>query len=454
MTRSPLTLAASVSAALPGIVLVSTSALTTGESGRYDSAAVGLADGRRAVVRVPVDASAASDLAAEALALRALTAGARALLPFRAPEVLGETVIGETRALVTDMLPGYRVDSAHIPEGPGVATSIGAALAALHALPASVVRAEGLPVRTPEQVRQGVGALVERATDTRRLPAALATRWRRAADDDELWRFESCVVLGDASALSFLLEDRADVPTVAGVLGWQSFSVGDPAVDLHWVAGASAAADDIFAAYAAASDRAPDANLRTRARLYAELEFAKWLLHGHDQHRPEIVDDAVALLSALVDGLGSSASRLQAAAPAGVEGALAVLADGTPVPAQTEDGASTSMQTDAYDPEMVSLFEASVRERGDTAPTSAVGGLAAPARVEAQDAAPSTSADETAPIDLSGWADAHHPAETVADARGSSDGPPTGTDPSPDEATEAARASRAAFQRWARSASE
>jgi hypothetical protein len=37
--------------------------------------------------------------------------------------------------------------------------------------------------------------------------------------------------------------------------------------------------------------------------LYAELELAKWLLHGTDLRSTEIVDDAVAMLSGLVDSV-------------------------------------------------------------------------------------------------------------------------------------------------------
>ena len=104
-------------------------------------------------------------------ALRALTPGVRGLLPFRAPELLGEAGLGDARAVVVDFLPGYRVDAAHLPPGRGAATSIGEALAALHALPLSIVRTEGLPVRTPQQVRDDVARLVDRAEATRRAPA-------------------------------------------------------------------------------------------------------------------------------------------------------------------------------------------------------------------------------------------------------------------------------------------
>ncbi len=55
----------------------------------------------------------------------------------RAPELLGEAGLGDSRVVVVDFLPGYRVDAAHLPPGRGAATSLGGALAALHALPAS-----------------------------------------------------------------------------------------------------------------------------------------------------------------------------------------------------------------------------------------------------------------------------------------------------------------------------
>ena len=85
MARSPFTLAASVTSALPQAGVVAVGALTEGTAGRYDSALVDLSDGRRVVARVPADADAASEILAETRALRALTAGVRALLPFRPP---------------------------------------------------------------------------------------------------------------------------------------------------------------------------------------------------------------------------------------------------------------------------------------------------------------------------------------------------------------------------------
>lgn len=418
MARSPLTLAASVTSALPRVGVVGVGALTEGATGRYDTAVADLDDGRRVVVRVPAAASAAEELAAEARALRALTPGVRGLLPFRAPELLGETGLGGSRVVVVDFLPGYRVDAVHLPPGRGAATSLGAALAALHALPHSVVKTEGLPARTPQQVRADAGRLIDRATATRRLPMSLAARWHRAVDSDDLWRFESAVVLGGAGAASFLFEDLDGVPTVTGLLEWHGLSIGDPATDLQWLASAPEAAEDVYASYVAASGRAPDSRARERARLYAELEFAKWLVHGHDEGREDIVADAVDLLESLAGGV--STDDIVPREGLGVDDAIALLERMPEASAPTVD---TSMHTDAYDPEELAQW---VTDDVDLPDTDA-------------DAGPDAGPDDlsTAPIQL--------PVPAAAGARAE---PGSGSADGLDAAAEAERASEAALRRW------
>src|SRR5690606_32028639 len=149
----------------------------------------------------------------------------------------------EGHALVTDLLPGYQIEAAHLPPGPGAAESVGRALASVHALPGSVVRDEGLPVRTAEEIPADTTAPLDRAESTGRVPAALRQRWRDALATDDLWRFESTVILGGASATSFLFQDmpyadERSAPVVTGLLDWHGLSVGDPATDLRWLASA------------------------------------------------------------------------------------------------------------------------------------------------------------------------------------------------------------------------
>ncbi|MEV8239085.1 aminoglycoside phosphotransferase [Microbacterium testaceum] len=468
MARSPLTLAASVTAALPRIGVTRVGALTENAAGRFDAALVHLDDGRTAVVRRPSAEEFASDLAAESRALHALTPGVRALLPFAVPEVLGENGSGIDRVLVTTHLEGYRIDPAHLPKGPGYAPAIGGAFAAIHALPVSIVRTDGLPVRSPEQVRDDTARLLDRADGTDRVPDGLMLRWRQALREDELWRFESAVVLGGATSSSILLEDDDDeIPHVTGVLEWSGLSVGDPAVDLRWLASAPLAADDVFAGYTAAGDRSPDALLRERARLYAELEFARWLVHGYDAGDAAVVSDAVALLEALVEGVRGD--HIVADSRTDIDDALALVEK---VPPAVIGGVDTSMQTDAYDPEALSLYLSAERDR-----EAAAAGLAAALAdddfprgttpPDAVDLPPALSEEPgpTAPIDLDGWTDA--PWRTDRSDAESSDQDAPGLDVRGDTAAaddadaaaaddavghddeeDAARASRAALRRW------
>jgi hypothetical protein len=184
-------------------------------------------------------------------------------------------------------------------------------------------------------------------------------RWREALEDDRLWAYESAVCLGGTQSTSFVLaDDVAGAPHVVGMLDWQGLSIDDPALDLRWVASAPDAADDVFEAYATMAHRAPDAALRIRARLHAELEFAHWLVHCLESHRDEDLKDAVALLESLSEGLRDD--RLLAGFgqdSSDVDGALAAIGK---VPETRQTAVDTSMQTDAYDPSQLSL-DAEVR---------------------------------------------------------------------------------------------
>lgn len=470
MARSPFTLVAAVTAAVPGAEVTGARALTADGDGRFDSAVATLADGNELVIRVAADDAAALELAEEALALRALTAGAREMLTFRVPTALGETRVGDARALVTDLMPGFQIEAAHIPAGRGAAPSIGEAIAAVHSLPPSVVRSAGLSVRDAAAVRAETEQLVDRASATGRVPARLSARWRDAVADDDLWRFASAVTLGGVQSLSFLFEDDPqDGPQVVAVLGWRGLTVGDPAEDLGWLSGAPDAAADVLAAYSAASQRAADDALQVRARLHAELEFARWLVHGDELRRPDIVDDAAALLESLSAGLRSDDLRVVAAYTGGVDSALDVL-DRVPDTAAT--AIDTSMQTDAYRPEDLWQDDRDGDEVGDDAEDANESSAAGTADEDAPDAgspdaaARADSPDAGAGASHASWEEPTQDLTEISGVRGSSHGAGDSPMPDPrtepgqpgpadvDSAEEAQRAARAALQRWTRSDSE
>ncbi|APF33191.1 aminoglycoside phosphotransferase [Microbacterium paludicola] len=420
MARSPFTLAASVSSALPGAAVVAAAELTERADGRYDSALVTLEDGRRVVVRVPVDVDADLELVADTRALRALTPGVRGLLPFEAPTVLGTARMGGVTAVVQEYVPGYRVEAGHIPPGRGAAWSLGSAIARVHALPHAVARDAGLRTRTSAEVRQDAERLLDRAEATGSLPFGLLRRWSTALGEDRLWRFEATITLGGVDPGRFVLSDTPAGPTVTGLLAWHGLGVGDPAEDLRWLASAPDARDDVLAAYAEAAHHTPDAALAARSRLYAELEFARWLAHGHETGAERVVEDAVALLSALDEGVRDE--PLLPEDYSTVDDALELLGR-TPTAVTAGD---TSMQTDTYDPALLAAYLADQ----DTAEQADI---------------------ETIPIDLSDWT----PDGASSDRRGDTGAAPTVPASAPDGSSaddtddpEHAEAARNALRRW------
>lgn len=353
MARSPLTLAAAATAAVPGVEIIEVTGLTTDEGGRNDSAMATLADGRRIVIRHPQDDVADAELAAEALALRALSDGVRALLSFQVPEFLGAAPLGGGRLFVTTFIPGYLVDAPHIPGGRGVATSLGASLAAVHALPTAVVRGAGLPSRTAAEVRADARRVMDESSATGRVPVRLMVRWREVLDDDAMWQFEPTVTLGGVSAAGFVYQDKSGEPAVNGIIDWHGLQVSDPAIDLQFLQSAPEASDTVYAAYTDATNRAADDLLPTRARLHSELEFAKWLLHGRDAHREDIMDDAARMLDELAEDVRHDDLHRRVGGR-GVDDAIAAL-DVVPDTAGLV-AVDTSMQTDTYDPDDLRFY--------------------------------------------------------------------------------------------------
>ncbi|HEV7564499.1 MAG: macrolide phosphotransferase [Microbacteriaceae bacterium] len=284
--------------AVPGLDVSGTRSYSTGHQGDYDSALLSGRDGRQLIIRVPTSQGAETEQSADLLALRALTTGIRSRLPFEVPTYAGQAPVGGTRAIVYDFLPGERVSVEAIPAGDGLAVSLGRALAAIHSLPTSFIGEAGLPVLSAPECHSSTASLIETAAGTGLVPVALRDRWRDAANDTSLWQFQPTVINGALSADSLLIDGE----TVVGVLGWSALRVGDPARDLHWMLAMNGdATESALGAYAAGRQIATDRQFTQRAMLYAELEIARWLLHGREIHNTEIVDDAVQMLDGLVD---------------------------------------------------------------------------------------------------------------------------------------------------------
>jgi aminoglycoside phosphotransferase (APT) family kinase protein len=347
MARPSLTLAALATAAVPGLEVSAVRLHRRGEHGAVDSAVIATTDGRELIIRLPTSQAAESEQSADLVALRALTTGVRARLPFAVPAYVGQAPFSGTRALVYDFLPGEVHPADELTADASLATSVGRAIAAVHSLPTSFVGEAGLPHSSAAEARAAAIALITRAADTGRLPAALLRRWEEATDDGSLWQFASTVVNGSLTAESFLIDgDR-----VSAIIGWSGLRVGDPARDLHWLLSARGeAAETAFAEYAAGRRMGSDDALARRSLLYGELELARWLLHGMDSHDPGIVDDAVTLLDGLVTHVHAASTSPLSAQTGPIMAVTDVeqMLDRTPRETVRRDPGSTLL-TDSYD---------------------------------------------------------------------------------------------------------
>jgi aminoglycoside phosphotransferase (APT) family kinase protein len=293
--RSPLTLAALATVAVPGLDAFDVRPVG-GTGGDVDAAVVLGADGRRWVVRAPRTSAAGAALEAETALLRALVGHVDAgRLPFEVPRPTGFVHLPEGgRAMVHPLLPGQPLALELLGPGPGLAADVGRAVAALHQLPESTVEDAGLPVYEAEAYRQRRLSEVDEAARTGRVPGGLLRRWERALEDVAMWRFQPTVVHGDLSTEHVLC--RGD--RLTAVLGWSETKVADPADDLAWllVAAPQEAVDPILEAYNLHRTELRDRHLADRALLAGELALARWLLHGVHTDDPEVVDDATAML--------------------------------------------------------------------------------------------------------------------------------------------------------------
>ncbi|HEY9423224.1 MAG TPA: phosphotransferase [Microterricola sp.] len=375
MARSPLTLAALATSAVPELDVVATRNHSRLLHGDFDAAVLLTRDGDELIVRIPRNQAAESEQSADLVALRALSTGVRSRLPFSVPEFVGQAPAGGTRAIVYIFLPGSTAETADIEHNAELAASIGRSIAAVHSLPTSFIGDAGLPQQSAEESRAATIALIGRAADTGKLPAALLRRWEQATDDSALWQFAPSVIHGKLSAESFLV----DGDTVTAVLGWSELRVGDAARDLHWIlATPGEAGESTLAAYTAAQSGGIDRMLTQRAMLYAELELARWLLHGVESHNAAIVEDAVHMLDALVETVHShSMNQLSPAT-----GPILAVDDVEQLLTQTprSQGAaalretSGAMHTDSYD---LSEFELDDEAAADAASDAAGAGAGA-----------------------------------------------------------------------------
>lgn len=132
--------------------------------------------------------------------------------------------------------------------------TLGAAIQALHAIPADDLRATGVPVFLPDEVR------AQWATDLDRVRAHFEVKeeqwasWQAWLADDACWPTFTVPIHGDLYAGHVMVDADG---RATGVIDWTEIRIGDPAVDLvgHARAFGEAALPALIRAYREAGGR-------------------------------------------------------------------------------------------------------------------------------------------------------------------------------------------------------
>jgi len=293
MSHQTLMLAAQAAAAVPDMQLVKTAPF---DLPGVQSALAWDTDGQVWVIEVPGSDEAESKQRDRIAGARAIGDGLRARLPFATPRVIGTTMVDGRTLSVGAYLPGARFRQDKIT--PDTAAAVGRAIAQLHSIPASTLYDQGRPVYSALDAMRKATSIVDRAAKTTLLPKKLLRRWEAAYEDRDLWQFEPTIIHGALHLGAFLAEGN----TVTGVTGWRELSVGDPARDVAWFT-TPHLAEKLEPAKTSYLDARSDADRRIfqRARFWAELDIARWLLHGIDVRSEKIVDEATQLINELHD---------------------------------------------------------------------------------------------------------------------------------------------------------
>lgn len=286
-------------AAVPGLTPTAVSSAPD-DPADFDSALLVDSEGKRWRVRSPRHAEASARLETEFLVLRAFVPAIRAELPFLMPTIAGTVRQGPLSTFVYSHLAGSTQSVEELgAASPAVAREIGAALAAIHDLPHSLVSNADLPSYTPNEFRQRRLNELDQAATTGKIPPLLLRRWEHALEDVSLWRFNPCVVHGD------LHEDNlmVDGDRVTAVTGWTDLRIGDPADDMAWLVASNDQdfVDSVLEHYTSSRRDVPDAHLLRRAALSAEFALAQYLVKGLAAGNQDMIDEAESMLTVLAD---------------------------------------------------------------------------------------------------------------------------------------------------------
>lgn len=295
--RSPLSLAALATVALPGLEPVATRPASSALD--FDVAEIHDSRERTWLIKAPRSSISGAAMEGEVALLENLAVEVDGgELPFEVPRPHGFAPLPEGgRAMVFPAIAGLPLNGARLL---AIAGPVAEAIAAVHSLPVRVLAETGLPIYTASEHHQRIVTELDTATTTGNVPESLAHRWSQALGRPELWEFTPTIVHGDLSSEHILIDDAQ----VSGVIEWASAHVGDPAADLAPLLAEAPerAMTSFLQAYTGASAQVDD-YLLARALFTSEFALVRWLLHGVRARDNDIIDDAVEMLTDLATAI-------------------------------------------------------------------------------------------------------------------------------------------------------
>ncbi|CAN5530790.1 hypothetical protein BH23ACT6_BH23ACT6_10490 [soil metagenome] len=324
--RSDLALAGIACAAVPGMKPTSVREVSRQsdiEPANHQTAIVEDSTGRTWVVRVPLSAVAGVELERN----ETLVAQLGKHLPFKAPAAIGYTSLGpdQPRAAVYPYVEGSALNLHGVPAGPGLASAIGRAVAAIHNIPREVFEEHDVPVFDAAAHRERQISELDRAAATGLVPTGLLARWEQAFDASALWKFSPTPVHGSLNGWAFLVafaDDDASTGRVLALTHWYQAGVTDPAQDFAAMVDqfTPAAFDSVFESYSLARSSRPDAHLIQRARLAAEMTLISGLAQAVSLNSEAVVQSRIDELRKLDRLTAADTSLVPPAAPVEVQG--------------------------------------------------------------------------------------------------------------------------------------
>ncbi|MGB5953082.1 MAG: phosphotransferase [Ornithinimicrobium sp.] len=346
MRRSDLALAGIACAAVPGMKPTSVREVSrqpVDGPATHQTAIVEDSTGRTWVIRAPLSAVAGAELERN----ESLVSQLGKHLPFKAPAAVGYASLGpeQPRAAVYPYVDGSALNLHGVPAGPGLASAIGRAIAAIHNIPRDVFDEHDVPVFDAAAHRERQISELDRAAATGMVPTGLLARWEHAFGAEALWKFSATPVHGSLDGGAFLVafaDDDASSARVLALTHWDQACVTDPAQDFAAMVDqlTPAAFESVLESYSLARSSRPDPHLRQRARLAAEMRLISGLAQAVATNADVLVQNRIDELRKL-DRLTTADSSLVPVPPS---------TETAPDPAGQSAAATTATSALATDP--------------------------------------------------------------------------------------------------------